>query len=64
MADNLTKRGRFWHYRFVHRGEPYSGSTKCESHRDAKAWLAQFRARLALGEVGAAPCPTLKGAPF
>lgn len=55
----LTKRGQFWHFRFRFRGQEFSGSTKLTSHRDAKEYEAQFRARLALGEVGAAPAPSM-----
>lgn len=55
----LTRRGQFWHYRFRHRGQEFSGSTKCTSHRDAREYESQFRARLALGEVGVTTPPPL-----
>ena len=58
----LTRRGQFWHYRFRFRGIEFSGSTKLTSHRDAKAYEDQFKARLALGEVGLAPFPTMRTA--
>lgn len=58
----LTKRGKFWHYRFRHRGQEFSGSTKLSNHRDAAAWEAQYKARLAMGEVGLCPPPTMRQA--
>ncbi|MBS1941748.1 MAG: site-specific integrase [Bacteroidetes bacterium] len=48
--DGLAKPGRFWRYRFSHRGQLHQGTTKCERKADAVAWLSRFRARLALGE--------------
>lgn len=55
----LRRKGKFWHYRFKFRGRLFQGSTKCASHRDAVAWERQYKALLALGEVGLAPAPAM-----
>lgn len=55
----LKKVGQFWQYRFAHRGQLLTGSTKCSNFNDARVWLAAFRSRLARAEVGDLDAPTV-----
>lgn len=55
----LKKIGPFWQYRFAHRGQLLTGSTKCSNFNDARVWLAAFRSRLARAEVGDLDAPTV-----
>lgn len=62
FTNGLAKPGKFWRYRFHHRGTLYQGSTKCERKADALQWLDRFKAKLALGEVGVVEPPSVQRA--
>jgi integrase len=55
----LKKDGNFWRYRFQHRGQLITGTTKCEKKADAEEYLRQKKAQLALGEVGVYKAPNV-----
>lgn len=55
----LKKIGEFWQFRFAHRGQLLTGSTKCANFNDARGWLAAFKSRLARAEVGDLDAPTV-----
>ena len=62
FRNGLAKIGRVYHYHFTQDGRTLSGSTRCEHHSAAEAWLQQFRENLALEKVGlraARALPTL-----
>ena len=52
FKDGLSKFGEVFHYRLLHRGKLYTGTTRCRSLPAAKEWLSSFRDSLALGDVG------------
>lgn len=52
FKDGLAKFGEVFHYRLLHRGKLYTGTTRCRSLPAAKEWLTAFRDSLALGDVG------------
>lgn len=58
----LKRVGEFWQFRFSHRGQLRTGSTKCSNFKDARIWLAAFKSRLARAEVGDLDAPTVKRA--
>lgn len=58
----LKKVGEFWQFRFSHRGQLLTGSTKCANYNDARGWLAAFKSRLARAEVGDLDAPTVSRA--
>lgn len=60
--DGLQKLGRFWQFRFTHRGTLHTGSTKCAALADAREWLAGYKSRLARGEMGQFEAPTVERA--
>lgn len=48
-----------WHHEFRFRGLKRNGDTGCPSRAVAEKWLVEFKARLALAEVGLESTPTL-----
>ena len=54
--------GEYWHFRFMWKGQVRQGSTKLKNFRQAKTWLDQYKANLALAGQGLAPAPTVQAA--
>lgn len=42
----LTKRGKYWHYKFQHNGQQYRGTTGCTNRRAAEAEARRIRVEL------------------
>lgn len=51
----LTKRGRYWHYDFIYRGQRMQGSTEQTNINKARLALAAIRSNAALEHLGVAP---------
>jgi integrase len=61
FVGGLQLVGKFYHYKFKHNNIVLRGSTGCTTLPDAQRWLRQYRAKLALEEVGIRKAPTLEG---
>ena len=57
-----SEASRTWHYEFRVRGVKRNGDTGCPSRPLAERWLAAFKARLSVGELGPVALPTLRQA--